>query len=78
MYDNFALDLGQKPDLETPTDVLRSQYEVDTGNPYLEWVLFNYGRYLLAGSARGDLPANLQGKWAFDASNPWSGGKCML
>ncbi|KLO13238.1 glycoside hydrolase family 95 protein [Schizopora paradoxa] len=73
LYDNFALDLGQKPDLETPTDVLRSQYEVDTGNPYLEWVLFNYGRYLLASSARGDLPANLQGKWAFDASNPWSG-----
>lgn len=70
----FGLDLGQTPDLENPTDVLRAQYETDVGNAYLEWVLFNYGRYLLASSARGVLPANLQGKWAKDASNPWSAG----
>ncbi|KAI0763991.1 glycoside hydrolase family 95 protein [Trametes elegans] len=68
----FTLDLGQTPDLDTPTDVLKAQYETDTGNPYLEWVLFNYGRYLLVESARGALPANLQGKWGKDASNPWS------
>ncbi|KAI0353355.1 glycoside hydrolase family 95 protein [Trametes cingulata] len=68
----FALDLGQTPDLETPTDVLKARYETDVGDTYLEWVLFNYGRYLLASSARGALPANLQGKWAKDASNPWS------
>ncbi|KAI0367157.1 hypothetical protein BV20DRAFT_1024789 [Pilatotrama ljubarskyi] len=68
----FELDLGQTPDLETPTDVLKAQYATDEGNTYLEWVLFNYGRYLLASSARGVLPANLQGKWAKDASNPWS------
>ncbi|KAI0646085.1 glycoside hydrolase family 95 protein [Trametes meyenii] len=67
----FSLDLGQKPDLETPTDVLKAQYRTDTGNTYLEWVLFNYGRYLLASSARGTLPANLQGKWGKDSSNPW-------
>ncbi|KAH9855593.1 glycoside hydrolase family 95 protein [Lenzites betulinus] len=68
----FALDLGQTPDRNTPTDVLKAQYETDAGNTYLEWVLFNYGRYLLASSARGALPANLQGKWAKDSSNPWS------
>lgn len=72
---SFSLDLGQRVDLNNPTDVLKTQYAVDVGNPYLEWVLFNYGRYLLASSARGVLPANLQGKWAYDSSNPWSAGE---
>lgn len=75
LYENFSLNIGQTPNLHTPTDVLRSQYRTDAGNPYLEWVLFNFGRYLLASSARGVLPANLQGKWANGASNPWSGGE---
>ncbi|VDB95612.1 unnamed protein product [Peniophora sp. CBMAI 1063] len=69
----FILDLGQVPDPSTPTDELYAEYETDVGNPYLEWVLFNYGRYLLASSARGSLPANLQGKWASDYTNAWSG-----
>ena len=70
----FQLDLGQEPDLETPTDELKDAYQTDSGNTYLEWLTFNFGRYLLAGSARGVLPANLQGKWAKDASNPWGAG----
>ncbi|KAJ7740936.1 glycoside hydrolase family 95 protein [Mycena maculata] len=69
----FTLDLGQTAQLGTSTDALINAYETDTGNPYVEWLFFNYGRYLLASSARGDLPANLQGKWALDVSNPWSG-----
>ncbi|EPQ51576.1 hypothetical protein GLOTRDRAFT_108097 [Gloeophyllum trabeum ATCC 11539] len=68
----FSLDLGQTPDLGTPTDALRLAYATDVGNPYLEWLAFNYGRYMLASSARGTLPANLQGKWAQESSNPWS------
>lgn len=72
--DKFSLSLGQKAQLDVPTDVLRSQYTTDVGNPYLEWLIFNYGRYLLGSSARGVLPANLQGKWASDISNPWSAG----
>ncbi|KZT25594.1 glycoside hydrolase family 95 protein [Neolentinus lepideus HHB14362 ss-1] len=68
----FSLDLGQMPDLTKSTDQLRMTYRTDVGNPYLEWVLFNFGRYLLVSSARGALPANLQGKWAQDSSNPWS------
>lgn len=72
----FALDLGPPHplDLATPTDQLVASYQVDTGNPYLERVAFNFGRYLLFSSARGTLPANLQGKWAFDSGAPWSGG----
>ncbi|KAH9941246.1 Six-hairpin glycosidase-like protein [Epithele typhae] len=67
----FQLDLGQTPDLTTPTDQLKSAYQTDVGSPYLEWLTFNLGRYLLAGSGRGTLPANLQGKWGKDSSNPW-------
>ncbi|KAI0055966.1 hypothetical protein BV25DRAFT_1921377 [Artomyces pyxidatus] len=69
----FSLNLGQTPDLSMPTDRLWDSYEVDVGNAYLEWVLFNYGRYLLVGSSRGTLPANLQGKWASELENAWNG-----
>lgn len=74
----FSLSLGQKPDFSTPTDQLKAAYKTDVGNPYLEWLLFNFGRYLLVGSAPGTLPANLQGKWGRDLSNPWGAGKLPL
>lgn len=71
----FKLSLGQTPDLSVSTDQLRLSYEVDEGNSYLEWLTFNFGRYLLASSARGLLPANLQGKWLNQYSGPWSSGQ---
>ncbi|EIM83954.1 uncharacterized protein STEHIDRAFT_123509 [Stereum hirsutum FP-91666 SS1] len=70
-----SVDLGQVPDLTTPTDELYASYETDGTDPhqaYVEWLLFNFGRYLLIGSARGALPANLQGKWANGITNAWS------
>ncbi|EGO19842.1 glycoside hydrolase family 95 protein [Serpula lacrymans var. lacrymans S7.9] len=67
----FSLSLGQTPDLSTPTDQIVASYQTYVGNAYLEWVLFNFGRYLLTSSARGILPANLQGKWADGQSNSW-------
>ncbi|KDQ10793.1 glycoside hydrolase family 95 protein [Botryobasidium botryosum FD-172 SS1] len=70
LYSRFSLSLGQKPQLNIPTDQIRAAYQVDKGNPYLEWLTFNLGRYMLASSARGTLPANLQGKWAKDPA-PW-------
>ncbi|KAF8590641.1 glycoside hydrolase family 95 protein [Ramaria rubella] len=66
----FQLSLGQTPDLSQSTDELVAAYQVDTGNSYLEWLAFHLGRYMLFSSARGALPANLQGKWARDSSNP--------
>ncbi|KAJ7220491.1 glycoside hydrolase family 95 protein [Mycena pura] len=72
-FNKFELSLGQTPQLSMPTDALIGAYQTDVGNPYLEWVMFNYGRYLLGSSARGTLPANLQGVWANNISNPWSG-----
>ncbi|KAG9311360.1 glycoside hydrolase family 95 protein [Chiua virens] len=68
----FSLSLGQIPDLNTPTDQIVKSYQTNVGNAYLEWLTFNFGRYLLASSARGTLPANLQGKWADGLTNAWS------
>jgi alpha-L-fucosidase 2 len=68
---SFSLDLGQQANLDASTDNIVRAYRRDVGDPYLEWILFNYGRYLLTGSSRGTLPANLQGRWVVDNS-PWS------
>ena len=75
----FALSLDQEPNFTNTTGELKNAYQTDVGDPYLEWLLFNYGRYLLASSAPGTLPANLQGKWANGASNSWGAGRsCTL
>jgi len=71
LTDSFSLSLGQTPQLDTPTNELKAAYQIDTGNSYLEWLTFNFGRYMLASSARGKMPANLQGIWATDTANPW-------
>jgi len=77
-FSSFSLSLGQTPQLDAPTDVLKAEYKTDVGNVYLEWLLFNYGRYLLWSSARGALPANLQGKWGDQIRNSWGAGKHPL
>ncbi|KAL7275259.1 hypothetical protein RUND412_001804 [Rhizina undulata] len=57
-----------------PTDEIVSSYDVIVGDPYLESLFFDFGRYLLISSSRDNsLPPNLQGKWAKEFGNPWSG-----
>ncbi|TRM66567.1 glycoside hydrolase family 95 protein [Schizophyllum amplum] len=68
----FKLDLGQTAQLDSTTATVLTAYKVDTGNPYIEWLLFNFGRYMLWSSSRGTLPANLQGKWAHKFTNTWN------
>ncbi|KAG9100496.1 hypothetical protein FRC06_004095 [Ceratobasidium sp. 370] len=68
----FSLDLGQKVNtVDTTFDIIKA-YRTDRGDPYLEWVLFNYGRYMLVASTRSSLPANLQGKWTRGSTPRWS------
>ncbi|QRW12317.1 glycoside hydrolase family 95 protein [Ceratobasidium sp. AG-Ba] len=69
----FSLNIGQTPDLVKTTEVLSKEYRKDIGDPYFEWLLFNYGRYMLISSTRSDIPTNLQGKWSRDSAAPWSG-----
>ena len=52
-----------------PTDQRIMAPEGDLG---LVELYFNFGRYLLLGSSRGKLPANLQGIWCDDYNAPWS------
>jgi alpha-L-fucosidase 2 len=73
----FTLDIGQQPDYRYTTDQLVEAYTQGRRNVLLEWLLFQYGRYLLFSSARGTVPSNLQGVWAKDSSPAWSGGTCV-
>ncbi|CUA71437.1 hypothetical protein RSOLAG22IIIB_09547 [Rhizoctonia solani] len=67
----FSLNIGQELDGTKTTAELMDEYKADEGNPYIEWLLFNFARYMLVASTRSYLPANLQGKWARDAKARW-------
>ena len=66
LFERVSLNLnGAMP--EYTTDVLLKAHR---GNPYLDMLYFQYGRYLTIASSRGmALPSNLQGLWN-DSNNP--------
>ncbi|RAL12336.1 glycoside hydrolase family 95 protein [Aspergillus homomorphus CBS 101889] len=56
-----------------PTTELIDSYTLP-GDPFVENLLFDYGRYLFISSSRpGSLPPNLQGLWTESYSPAWSG-----
>ncbi|KAI1340847.1 glycoside hydrolase family 95 protein [Xylariaceae sp. FL0016] len=60
---------------ETATPDLIGSYNsnLTDGNPYLEKLLFDYGRHLLISSSRANsIGPNLQGIWSNVESAPWS------
>ena len=60
------------PEPEVPTDERVRRVKAGEADPGLALLYFRLGRYLLcAASARGELPANLQGKWNEDLDPPW-------
>ncbi|WP_420719104.1 glycosyl hydrolase family 95 catalytic domain-containing protein [Streptomyces sp. WM6386] len=75
LFRRVALDIGQEPPADVPTDRLLSAYTAGptAAERALEALFFQYGRYLLIASSRpGSLPANLQGVWNRSTSPPWS------
>ncbi len=68
------IDLGDTPAARRalPTDARILAYTQQGGDPELEAQYFQYGRYLLASSSRGSLPANLQGLWNNSLTPPWN------
>jgi alpha-L-fucosidase 2 len=57
------------------TRLLIEQYKEGSSEPYLEELMFHFGRYLLiATSRKGTLPCGLQGVWSQYEVTPWSGG----
>ncbi len=70
---NVALDFGGDPELEKLTLAERvKRCREGKSDPGLVALMFQYGRYLLlSSSARGTLPANLQGIWNNSNSPAW-------
>ena len=74
LFDRVALDLGTTAAVrrELPTDQRLARYTRDGGDPGLEALFFQYGRYLLLSCSRDLLPANLQGLWNSSLTPPWN------
>ncbi|MBP7935897.1 MAG: glycoside hydrolase family 95 protein [Phycisphaerae bacterium] len=74
LFNRVALDLGPSPDERKalPADQRKSRV-AKGGDPEMEALFFQYGRYLLISCSRpGDLPANLQGLWNESNAPPWA------
>ncbi|TFB01383.1 putative alpha-fucosidase A [Trichoderma ghanense] len=73
-FDKFTLDLpdpNHSADVDT-TDLL-TNYKTEQGDPFVENLLVDYGKYMFIASSRpGSLPPNLQGSWAPDGNPAWS------
>jgi len=73
-FDRVALDVGATPAdrLALPIDQRKVLHAEQGGDPNLEELLFQYGRYLMISCSRpGGLPANLQGLWNDSNDPPW-------
>jgi alpha-L-fucosidase 2 len=74
LFSEFTLDLPDpNNDASVPTPQLMTDYDYEVGNPFVESLLFDYGRYLFIASSRpGSLPPNLQGIWTESLTPAWS------
>lgn len=70
-FGSMSFSLG-RPGVDLPTDQRLELARTGRADDTLAELYFSQGRYLLcAASARGTLPANLQGKWNEDLCPPW-------
>ncbi|MBP8144489.1 glycosyl hydrolase family 95 catalytic domain-containing protein [Pseudorhodoferax sp.] len=74
LFERVQLELGASPPERRalPTDARLLAYTREGGDPELEALHAQYGRYLLMASSRGALPANLQGLWNDSLTPPWN------
>jgi len=72
LFRRVDIDLGRTEAAALPTDERLKRIKTAGGDPQLEALFFQYGRYLLISSSRpGGLPANLQGIWNPLTKPPW-------
>lgn len=73
LFNRVQLDLGPTAPArrDLPTDQRLAAYTTQGGDPELEALHFQFGRYLLISSSRDSLPANLQGLWNNSLTPPW-------
>ena len=69
----MQLNLGTEPRIADKDTAQAAEAEYGRGgsDPELEALFFQYGRYLMIGSSRDALPANLQGLWNNSNNPPW-------
>lgn len=74
LFGRVAVDLDSEVSA-LPTHELLEAYKQGEHDPYLEELIFQYGRYLLIASSRENtLPAHLQGAWSQYEVSPWCAG----
>ncbi len=74
LFSRVSLVLSPEVSNMTTEDLLES-YKADASNPYLEELMYHFGRYLLISTSRkGAMPCGLQGVWSQYAVTPWTGG----
>ncbi len=74
LFNRVNLELGatSAERVALPTDQRKVVYADKGGDPDLEELMFQYGRYLMISCSRpGGLPANLQGLWNDSNKPPW-------
>jgi alpha-L-fucosidase 2 len=70
-FGKVIFEVPSKPQ-DIPTDQRILNFKKGENDPGLPILYFNFGRYLLySSSVRGELPANLQGKWNEELLPPW-------
>jgi len=74
LFGRVSVDLNAEVS-DLPTSQLLENYKSGTYDPYLEELIFQFGRYLLIASSRETtLPAHLQGAWSQYEVSPWCSG----
>ena len=74
LFNRVSIWLGDAPPARTnlPTDQRVTANAASDDDPWMEQLMFQYGRYLMISSSRGGVPMNLAGLWN-DNNNPsWS------
>ena len=73
LFSRVTLNIDEPIPDET-TDELVNGYRAGERYPYLEVLLYHYGRYLMISASRTLMPTHLQGIWNAFTDSPWSCG----
>jgi alpha-L-fucosidase 2 len=74
LFNRVSIWLGNAPAARTnlPTDQRIIANAASDDDPWMEQLMFQYGRYLMISSSRTGLPMNLQGLWNDSNNPPWA------
>ena len=73
LFSRVTLNIDE-PIPDKTTDELVNGYRAGERYPYLEVLLYHYGRYLMISASRTLMPTHLQGIWNAFTDSPWSCG----